>query len=491
MASCKLARWMNKEAGRRPASRPRKPVPPPITALRLLLSVWVVSYGCLSQTATALAADILVPAGQDHLQQALTTAQAGDHLLLESGDHAGPVLLDKPLTLTGKPGARVVGSGQGHVIVVDAPDSTIQGLEITGSGLLLESEDSGIFITKKGRNAQVLGNNLHNNLIGVYLKGPKDALVRGNRISGRKDLRINERGNGVQLWNTPGSVVEGNDIRQGRDGIFVTTSKRNAFRNNHFQDLRFAVHYMYTHRSEISGNISRGNHVGYAIMFSDRLDIRGNLSLGDRDRGLAFNYANKSKVRDNKVVGAERCVFIYNSNQNSFQGNRFESCDIGIHFTAGSEKNSLAGNAFIGSRTQVKYVGTRQIEWSEDGRGNYWSDNLAFDLNGDGLADRPYQPNDMVDQLLWRFPQAKLLLSSPALQVLRWAQSEFPGLYPGGVTDSAPLIEPPNQAAEDRAQEEGTSGVTLAALPPFPTLSPSPYDRQSGPEGPGSQEVTP
>ena len=32
---------------------------------------------------------------------------------------------------------------------------------------------------------------------------------------------------------------------------------------------------------------------------------------------------------------------------------------------------------------------------------------------------------------------------SPAVQVLRFAQSEFPGLHPGGVTDSAPLMQPP------------------------------------------------
>ena len=27
--------------------------------------------------------------------------------------------------------------------------------------------------------------------------------------------------------------------------------------------------------------------------------------------------------------------------------------------------------------------------------GNYWSDNPSFDLNGDGIADSPYRPNDL------------------------------------------------------------------------------------------------
>ena len=38
--------------------------------------------------------------------------------------------------------------------------------------------------------------------------------------------------------------------------------------------------------SEISGNTSVGNNVGYAIMFSDKLRILGNVSDGDRDHGL-------------------------------------------------------------------------------------------------------------------------------------------------------------------------------------------------------------
>jgi nitrous oxidase accessory protein len=36
-----------------------------------------------------------------------------------------------------------------------------------------------------------------------------------------------------------------------------------------------------------------------------------------------------------------------------------------------------------------------------------------------------------------------LLINSPAIQVIRWAQAQFPALFPGGVTDTAPLMTPP------------------------------------------------
>ena len=102
----------------------------------------------------------------------------------------------------------------------------------------------------------------------------------------------------------------------------------------------------------------------------------------------------------------------------------------------------MSGNSFIGNRRQVKYVGTRSLDWSKQGRGNYWSDHTAFDLNGDGLADTPYRPNSIVDRIVWTHPSAKILLNSPATQMLRWAQSRFPAIYPGGVVDSYPLMKP-------------------------------------------------
>jgi nitrous oxidase accessory protein len=354
---------------------------------------------------------------------------------------------------------------------------TLRNLTVRNSGLSLFDQNSGIFLTKEAAGAVVEDNDLIDNLIGIYVWGAANTMVRGNRVQGRSDLRRSERGNGIQLWNAPGTKVVGNTVTHGRDGIFVTTSKWNEFRDNRFENVRFAVHYMYTNDSEVSGNVSAGNDIGYAIMFSKNLVIRNNQSRGDREHGLLLNYTINSRIEDNVIAGrfatpaeipAEnddvadsdvprevggltegertgtlKCVFVYNTSKNVLRGNRFEDCEIGVHFTAGSERNSISGNAFINNRTQVKYVGTRALDWSEKGRGNYWSDNPAFDLNGDGISDEAYRPNDMVDRVMWAFPAAKLLINSPGIQVIRWAQSQFPALHPGGVMDSAPLMAPP------------------------------------------------
>lgn len=391
------------------------------------------------------AADIAVPAGGDALKQAIAGSAPGDVLILEPGLHHGPVTIEHALTLQGQQGARIDGGGQGSVILVTAEGVTIRDLTITGSGKSHQNIDSGVQLTRTAHGALVENNHIEGNLYGVDVHGARDSMVRGNTIVGGRDFRMNSRGNGVYIWNAPGSQVIGNDIRYGRDGIFTNSSRRNVFRHNRMRDLRFAVHYMYTNDSEVSGNISVGNHLGFALMFSDRLTVTNNLSLNDRDHGVMLNYANSADVAGNLVAGVadrrgpEKCTFIYNAHRNLIANNRFQGCDIGIHFTAGSERNGLTGNAFIGNRTQVKYVGTRDIEWSVEGRGNFWSDHTVFDLNGDGIADSRFRPNDLMDHILWSQPAAALLTGSPAVQLVRWSQANFPATLPGGVVDSFPL----------------------------------------------------
>ena len=434
-------------------------------------------------------AETIKAAPEQPLQAMLDRAQEGDVIELAAGEYKGAIRIDRRVVLTGRPGAVLVGTGAGNVVTVNAPDVTIRGVTIRGSGHDLETMDSGVFLEKSAERALIENNRFEGNLFGIYIHGASGSRVLRNIIEGARGGRLQEAGNGVSLWNAPDVTIAENTFRYGRDGIFTITSRKDRFINNRFEQVRFAVHYMYTNDSEVSGNVSVGNHVGYAIMYSNRLTIRGNISDRDRDHGMLFNYANYSEIDRNRVSGGlldniatsqdedpedergmvpeikvpeikptaglrsgpEKCVFIYNTNHNKFKDNWFEGCGIGVHFTAGSEGNEITGNAFVGNRNQVKYVGTRDLDWSKGGRGNYWSDNPAFDLNGDGIADTAYRPNDLVDRVLWTAPAAKVLINSPAVQVLRWAQAQFPALYPGGVVDSHPLIAPPPKPTSSRS----------------------------------------
>ena len=410
----------------------------------------------------ALSADVRVEPGAAALVEVVARAAPGDRLRLAPGSYAGPLIIDKPLTLEGAAGAVIDAGAAGSVIKILAPGVTVRGLTLRNSGRKGENFDSAIYVERGADRPVIEDNVLEGNLFGIVLHGCKQATVRYNRISNRSDLWLNDRGNGIHVWNSTGSLIEANTVTAGRDGIYIEISHDNIIRRNRFEGLRFAVHYMYANRNEVTDNVSIRNHVGFALMYSDHLKVLRNVSIADLQHGLMLHTTHHSEAAGNYIYGTgEKCMFIYTSTSNGIHDNRLERCGIGVHFTGGSENNKFYANSFVGNEMQVKYTGLRLYEWSRDGRGNYWSDNPAFDLDGDGIADTAYRPNTLVDWVLWKYPLAKLLVSSPAMATLRYVQQQFPTLYPGGAIDSFPLIAP---------------GAPLVPLPDGVDLAPAPRD---------------
>lgn len=409
--------------------------------LQILLKT--VALATVFFTALGQAADIHITA-DTNLQHTIDTAQDGDRIFLAAGDYHGNLIINRPISLIGTEdyGAHIIGDGKADPIRVKAENVTIERLTISGSGKNLSAMNAGIFLDKTAHHATVRDNHINNNLTGVYVWGPSAALIESNIIKNDSTLRVNSRGNGISIWRSPETIIKNNKIEGGRDGIFTNASKKNHFIGNHFSDLRFGVHYMYTEDSEVRDNTAENLESAYVIMFSNRIRVINNHSQHTKEHGLMLNDVNHSTIQGNRVANANKCVFLYNANFNEFDHNAFANCQIGIHSSAGSSNNAMHDNAFIGNRTQVMYVGTRESEWSHEGRGNYWSDHSGFDLNGDGIADTPYRPNTVTDQILWRAPSAKLLINSPATQLLKYAQQQFPSILPGGAVDHYSLMQP-------------------------------------------------
>jgi nitrous oxidase accessory protein len=327
-----------------------------------------------------------------------------------------------------------------------------------GSGRNLTNLDALIFIAKSAVGSRVEDNLMKADAFGVWNDGAENISITGNHIIGNPSIRSQDRGNGIHLYNSTHALVKGNEIEKTRDGIYIDTSNHNVLKANYMHDLRYGIHYMYSYYNQVINNRTEHTRTGYALMQSKYLTVQGNRSYMDENYGILMNYILYSTIEDNEVetvrpvadkagsvvMGAEgKAVFIYNSQFNTIRNNLFADSRIGIHLTAGSEDNTIYGNAFVRNRIQVKYVATRKQEWSHSGEGNYWSDYTGYDMNGDGYGDVAYEPNDGIDRVLWQYPLAKLLLHSPAVETLHWVQRQFPVLRPQGVKDSHPLIALP------------------------------------------------
>jgi nitrous oxidase accessory protein len=278
-------------------------------------------------------------------------------------------------------------------------------------------------------------------LFGLWIEKSNDVEIRGNNITGMRDHQSSQRGNGIQLYNTRGARIIGNEISYTRDALYVDVSHQATFRANRMHHARYGTHYMNSYYNLWEDNDSYYNRGGLALMEVRNQNIRNNRAWGNSDHGIMLRTIQDSVVENNVVAGNQRGFFIYDAEYNTLRGNLVIDNHVGVHLWAGSTRNGVEGNDFIGNREQVRYVAARDEKWGVK-QGNYWSNYLGWDRDGDRVGDVPYEANDMVDRLSWRHPMMKLLLSSPALQSLRLVARQFPLLRAPSVVDPKPRMRP-------------------------------------------------
>jgi len=388
----------------------------------------------------------------DDLQQVIDLSEAGDTLKLAAKEYNGNFEISHAITLQGADGTVINSQGMGNSLFITADDVVIKDLDIKNWGSDLTETNSAIKV-KNAKNIELTGNNLRGDGFGIYLEKSADIIIENNTVWGNSDMRSSDRGNGIHLSNVQNVRVLNNSVSHTRDGLYIINSQKNELRANVMADLRFGVHYMYSHNNVVADNETRNVKVGYALMSSRDLTITGNTAHTCEDYGLLLNFVNTSTFSDNYIdtirsgnnaviSGDEgKALFVYNSTNNIVTNNTFANSDMGIHLTAGSEGNKIYSNNFVNNEIQVKYVSSRTQEWSEGEVGNYWSNYIGWDLNDDGIGDSEFEPNDGVDKLLWKYPESKVLMDSPAVLLLRWVQKSFPVLQSPGVKDSFPLFK--------------------------------------------------
>jgi nitrous oxidase accessory protein NosD len=92
-------------------------------------------------------------------------------------------------------------------------------------------------------------------------------------------------------------------------------------------------------------------------------------------------------------------------------------------------------------------LGAGENAWSQAGRGNDWGDPSVFDLDRDGIGDRPYRAGDPFLTLAASRPALEIYGGTLAARALSWAEEAFPVFGIPRIVDSLPLA--PRPAGED------------------------------------------
>ena len=368
--------------------------------------------------------------GLKPFQDLVDQAEPGSVLRPPPGTYAGPVTIDKPLTIEGG-GKVVIDAGdKGTVMMLNASHSVVRGLRLTGSGDSHDTDDSCLDV--RGHHNVIEDVVIDNCLFGIDLKQVDHSAVRGNRVRS-KDLELGVRGDGLRLWYSNHNLIENNEIVDSRDMV-AWYSHDNIFRGNLGRRSRYSIHFMFANDNIVENNRFYDNAVGVYFMYTERGAARNNVishATGATGMGIGFKEASGTIIENNEII---YCGIGIGSDLSPFQpdstievrGNRFAFNGIGLLFNSETGGNNMRDNVFEGNLTQVSYGGRSDNPTKNFWEGNYWDDYQGFDRNRDGIGDQKHELYSYADQIWIELPMARFFRSSPVLELLDFLERLAP-----------------------------------------------------------------
>jgi nitrous oxidase accessory protein len=417
-------------------------------------------------------------AGYPAFQTLVDGIEEGGALVPEPGVYAGPVYLDKPITINGRGKVTIDAGGKGSVVVLDTDGATLKGLHLTNSGESHNDLDAGVQV--RGNFNTVKDNVIDNCLFGVDLQQSENNIVRRNRISS-KPFDLGVRGDAIRLWYSFNNQVTDNVIRDSRDTV-VWYSRDNLIARNDARGGRYSLHFMYSQYNEVVDNHYEDNTVGIFLMYSDGVVVKHNYiarATGPTGIGIGFKETSDVTIEDNHVLYNATGIYLDVSpyqpdTTNRIRGNLIAYNGIGIRFLNDWQGNLIEGNRFKSNISQVVVAGGKTANRNQ-WRGNYWDDYQGFDRDRNGIGDTPYELYGYADRIWMDVPAAQFYKGSPVLEVLDFLERLAPFTEPDlMLRDELPML-----AAEAIPTQTGTDMNPPESA--HPVDAPSAYDvlRQS------------
>jgi nitrous oxidase accessory protein len=375
-------------------------------------------------------------------KKAVELAKDHDTILLKKGVYKeGNVTVTRSITIIGETGAVLDGENKNELLTISGKNITVKNILFRNAGYSALNDFAAIKIIDAS-GILLESNSILNSYFAIHVSNSINCSIRNNTISGNpKSEQLT--GNGIHLWKCSHASIENNHVQGHRDGIyfeFVTEST--VQKNTSEKNIRYGLHFMFSHSDHYIQNTFRNNGAGVAVMYSKKVRMEKNHfqeNWGPSAYGILLKEITDSYISNNTFLKNTAGIYMEGSSRMEIHQNIFKNNGWAIKVQASCDDNNFYHNNFMGNSFDVATNGTMVLNKFYS---NYWDKYEGYDMNKDGTGDVPYHPVSMYAMIVEQNPTTLILLRSFMVSLLEKTEKAIPSLTPENLVDDKPSLKP-------------------------------------------------
>lgn len=376
------------------------------------------------------------------IRKAVELAKDKDTILVFPGIYKeGNITITKSITLIGQNFPILEGEKKYEIFTVSGSTISILGFQFQNSGSSAMNDYASVKVID-AKNILVENNRIFNAYFGIHFSNSTFITIRNNTIIG-SPTNEQSTGNGIHLWKCNHALIENNHISGHRDGIYFEFVTESTIQNNYStKNIRYGLHFMFSHYNSYFGNTFNNNGAGVAVMYSHNVTMERNTfeqNWGASSYGILLKDISDSHIQHNSFLKNSVGIHMEGSSRIEISQNVFIENGWAIKVQASCDDNNFYRNNFYGNSFDITTNGTMMLNKFYN---NYWDKYEGYDRNKDGIGDVPYHPVSMYSMIVEENPNALILLRSFIVTLLDKAEKAIPSLTPENLVDDKPMLKP-------------------------------------------------
>lgn len=376
------------------------------------------------------------------VKAAVEKAHPFDTVLVRAGSYReGGITIDKPLTLRGEGWPVLDGEHRYQPLSIRSNYVSVSGFRVERCGSQSMEDMAGIKVYN-ARYVYVFNNILDDNYFGIYLSASKLCWVSGNRLSAKGTVEQTS-GNGIHAWKCDSVFITDNRVNGHRDGIYFEFVTNSIITGNWSEgNIRYGLHFMFSHNDTYERNTFIRNGAGVAVMYSRNVSMRHNhftANQGGAAYGILLKDIQSSYMADNDFTDNTVAVFMEGCTRSTLERNVFRQNGWAIKVQASCDNNTFRHNNFFANTFDVSTNNQLVLNTFDK---NYWDKYEGYDLDRDQTGDVPYHPVSLFAMVSDQMPYAMMFWRSFTVFLLDRAEKAIPSLSPDQLRDNTPLMKP-------------------------------------------------